>query len=53
MPDRLYAATLLRRTAGEVFGRLQRPVRTLHDVHDATIAFGQTHIERGPTRLRC
>jgi hypothetical protein len=51
MPDRLYAATLLRRTAGEVVERLQRPVRALHDVHDATIAFGQTHIERGSNPL--
>ena len=51
MPESLYAATLLRRTAGESFERLQRPVRTLHDVHDATIAFGQTHIERGSNPL--
>jgi hypothetical protein len=47
MSERLYGATLLRRTAGVAMDRLQRPVRELHDVHDATIAFGQTHIERG------
>jgi hypothetical protein len=47
MPERLYAATLLRRTAGGALDRLQRPLRALHDVHDATIAFGRTHIERG------
>jgi uncharacterized protein DUF4166 len=47
MSERLYGATLLRRTAGVAMDRLQRPVRELHDVHDATIAFGETHIERG------
>ena len=52
MPDRLYAATLLRRTAGGLFERLQRPVRTLHDVHDATMAFGQLTSSAGPTPLR-
>jgi len=51
MPERLYAATLLRRTAAVTLDRLQRPVRELHDVHDATVAFGQTHIERGSNPL--
>jgi hypothetical protein len=47
MPERLYGATLLRTAAGRMLDRLHPPVRMLHDVHDATIAFGQTHIERG------
>ena len=31
MSERLYGATLLRRTAGVAMDRLQRPVRELHD----------------------
>ena len=42
-------ATLLRGTAGELCARLQCPCAGLHD---ATIAFGQTHIEQGPNPAR-
>jgi hypothetical protein len=46
MPNGLYGATLLR-SAGATLDRLQHPVRALHEVHDATVVFGQTDIERG------
>lgn len=46
----LYAGTLLG-AAGPTVNRLHRAVRSLHSVHDATIAFGQTHIERGSNAL--
>ncbi|PWT72830.1 MAG: hypothetical protein C5B46_06255 [Proteobacteria bacterium] len=47
MPERLYGRTLFHRAIGSTLERFHAPVRALHAVEDATIAFGHTDIERG------
>jgi len=47
MPERLYGKTLLRRAIGSTLERFHRPVRALHEIEDATVAFGHTDIDRG------
>jgi hypothetical protein len=49
MPEHLYGATLplFGRTLGSALARYQAPVRALHTVCDATVAFGRSEIRRG------
>jgi len=47
MPESLYGQTLLRRAIGTTVERFHRPVQALHEVRDATVAFGHTDIDRG------
>ena len=46
MPEHLYAATLplFGRTLGPALASYQAPVRALHTVRDATVAFGSSDI---------